>query len=544
MSASNKDWWRGATIYQVYPRSYRDTNGDGVGDIPGITEKLPHIASLGVDAIWISPIMKSPMKDHGYDVSDYQDIDPLFGTLDDFKTMLDRAHELGLKVITDMIYSHTSDEHPWFKESRSSRDNPKADWYVWTDPKEDGNPVNNWISVFGGSSWQFHSERGQYYLHNFLKEQPDLNYHNPEVQDAMLAATRFWLDLGIDGFRLDALNFSIHDKQLRNNPGKPRQEGMKTAQLDFLDPYAMQQHIYDKSQPEMLVYLQRVRALLEEYPGTMALGEIGDDDEVGRAIEYSTDNRIHTCYNFQMIGVEPRNPAALRGIVEHFEGRAGEAWPSWAFSNHDVTRAVSKWSKKFETDPRLAKMLPALVTSLRGTAFIYQGEELGLPETKMEYGDLQDPWAKFLWPKSQGRDGCRTPMPWKSGDPSLGFSDGTARPWLPINPAYNDLAVDVQAKDPESTMSFLKSFLAWRKGEAAMITGDIKFFDTGSDKVLGFTRSKGDKTFACLFNFDEKGASVPLPKGAGNGPVFSWKGHTGAVNDNTVELPAFGFFIS
>lgn len=544
MSASKNDWWRGATIYQVYPRSFKDTNGDGVGDIPGITEKLPHIASLGVDAIWISPIMKSPMKDHGYDVSDYQDIDPLFGTIEDFKAMLDRAHDLGLKVITDMIYSHTSDEHPWFKESRSSRDNAKADWYVWVDPKFDGNPPNNWISVFGGSAWQFHSERGQYYLHNFLREQPDLNYHNPEVQDAMLAATRFWLDLGIDGFRLDALNFAIHDKQLRDNPGRPRKDGMRTAQLDFLDPYAMQLHIYDKSQPEMLDYLKRVRNLLEEYPGTMALGEIGDDDEVGRAIEYSSGGRIHTCYNFQLIGVDPKNVKAFRDVVETYEGRAGEAWPSWAFSNHDVTRAVSKWAGKFKTDGRLAKMLPALLTSLRGTTFIYQGEELGLPETQMEFADLQDPWAKFLWPKSQGRDGCRTPMAWDSTSPSLGFSDGTAKPWLPVNPAYRELAADMQAKDPASTMAFLKSFLSWRKANEAMVTGDIRFFDTGSENVVGFTRTAGEKSFTCLFNFDEKGVSVPLPQGAGNGPVFVWQGRTGAVNDNRVELPAFGFFIS
>lgn len=541
----SKHWWRGATIYQIYPRSYRDTNGDGVGDIPGITEKLPHIASLGVDAIWISPIMKSPMKDFGYDVSNYQEIDPLFGTLDDFKVMLDTAHSLGLKIIIDMIYSHTSNEHAWFKESRTSRDNPKADWYVWANPKDDGSPPNNWLSVFGGSSWSYDTWRGQYYLHNFLKEQPDLNYHNPEVREAMLAATRFWLDLGVDGFRLDAINYSVHDLELRDNPVRPIVPGVKSTQLSFIDPYSMQWHKYDKSRPEMLDFLKRIRKLLEEYPDRMALGEIGDDDEVGRAIEYSSGgDKLHTCYNFSLVNLTPKSAHDFRDTIEAFEKKSTEAWPSWAFSNHDVTRAVSRWAGDFATDPKVAKLLPALLTSLRGTAFIYQGEEFGLPDTVVSYDDIQDPWGRYLYPKWQGRDGCRTPMPWKSDARHAGFSDGENRPWLPINESHRPLAADVQEEDPESTLAFVRKFLAWRKGEDAMIHGTIRFFDTGSENVLGFTRTSGDETFTCLFNLTQDDAVVPLPPGAGNGPVFVWGDQTGTSDGKQVSLTGFGFFIS
>ena len=544
MAVSN-DWWRGATIYQIYPRSYRDSNSDGVGDLPGITEKLSYIASLGVDAIWISPFMKSPMKDFGYDVSDYCDVDPLFGTLDDFKIMLDKAHGLNLKIIVDMIFSHTSDQHAWFQESRKSRDNAKSEWYVWADPREDGSPPNNWVSVFGGSSWQYDSWRGQYYMHNFLKEQPDLNYLNPEVQDAMLGVMKFWLDLGVDGFRLDAINYCFHDRQLRNNPPRPVVAGAHATQLDFVDPYSMQWHQFDKSQPEMLDYLRRIRTLLDQYPGTMALGEIGDDDEVGRAIEYSGDgDKLHTCYNFTMINTPARSARAFRTSIEAFESKSNEAWPSWAFSNHDVVRAVSRWAGKFSTDPVIAKMLVAVLTSLRGTAFLYQGEELGLPDTIVAYNDIQDPWGKYLYPKWQGRDGCRTPMAWDASQPHLGFSDGDLKPWLPINESYAPITVASQETDSNSTLNFTRAFLAWRKTAGAMVTGEISFFDIGLENVLGFTRMSGDVTHHCLFNFTGEELRVLNPARCETQPVFEWPGQTGACVDGHIVLPPFGFFIS
>ena len=538
-----QEWWRGGVIYQIYPRSFKDTNGDGIGDIKGITEKLPYVASLGVDAIWISPFMASPQKDFGYDVSDYCAVDPMFGTMDDFKVMLKTAHDLNIKIIIDLIYSHTSDQHPWFQESRKTRDNPKADWYVWADPKPDGTPPTNWLSVFGGSSWQYDSWRGQYYLHNFLREQPDLNFHNPDVQQALLDATKFWLDLGVDGLRLDAINFAVHDKQLRDNPPRLMSEQGKATQLDFLDPYSMQWHKFDKSQPEMLEFLKKVRALLNQYPNTMALGEVGDDDEIGRAIEYSSGgDKLHTCYNFSLCGANPNNVSAIREAVEVFHARAKDsAWPAWAFSNHDLIRAVSRWSGgKFQTDPKIAKLLIALITSFRGSPFIYQGEELGLPDTQVAFDDIQDPWGKYLYPKWQGRDGCRTPMPWGGNNPMMGFSEEGSKPWLPVNPNYNDLTPEKQERDPYSTLSFTRAFLKWRKENPVMIEGDISFFETNISGVIGFIRgSDGAQKRTCMFNMTDRPQELKISGEL----VFEWKDVTGTIENGIAKFPSFSFVI-
>jgi alpha-glucosidase len=288
--APNSGWWRSGVVYQIYPRSYQDSNGDGIGDLAGITRRLDHIARLGADAVWLSPIFTSPMKDFGYDVSDYNDIDPMFGTLADFRALVDRAHELGLKVIIDQVLSHSSDQHPWFQESRQSRDlhvNPKADWYVWADAKDDGNPPNNWLSVFGGSSWQWDTRRRQYYLHNFLASQPDLNFHNPQVQDALLASVKFWLDFGVDGYRLDAINFCFHDAELRSNPGAGMPDGSNPT-VAASNPYAWQHHVYDRSRPDALGFLERLRVLTDQYPDTMMVGEIGDESGMAMVAQYSS----------------------------------------------------------------------------------------------------------------------------------------------------------------------------------------------------------------------------------------------------------------
>lgn len=542
MTAS-KDWWRGAVIYQVYPRSFKDTNGDGIGDLKGIAEKLDYIAGLGVDAVWISPFLKSPMKDFGYDVSDYRDVDPLFGTLEDFRALLDKAHRLNLKIIMDMVFSHTSDQHPWFIESHQSRDNPKADWYVWADPKEDGTPPNNWVSVFGGSSWQYDSWRGQYYLHNFLTSQPDLNVHNADVQKEILDTMKFWLEFGIDGFRLDAINFSMHDRSLKDNPARPIVDGAKATQLDFPDPYSMQWHKYDKSQPEMLPFLERMRALVDQYPGTMLLGEVGDDDEVGCAIEYSSPGRLHTCYNFSLIGAKPKSAEGIRNAVQTYQSRAqGKAWPSWAFSNHDVVRAVSRWSEPYGHDPRVAKLLIAMTGCLRGSAFLYQGEELGLPETRVEFADIQDPWGKYLYPKWQGRDGCRTPMPWLADAPDFGFSNGKSRSWLPVNDGYARLAADRQQTDSHSTLNFTRAFLAWRRTVPALIDGDLEFIETETEQVLGFRRAKGDQIVYAFFNTQDSPCRLQM-NGLSGVSAFQWEGQSATVQGEAVELSSFGFFI-
>lgn len=508
---NENEWWRGAVLYQIYPRSFCDTNGDGVGDLKGIAEKLDYVASLGVEGIWISPFFKSPMKDYGYDVSDYRDVDPLFGTLEDFRALLEKAHKLGLKIILDLVLSHTSDQHPWFN------DPAKKDWYVWADAETEGTPPNNWVSVFGGPAWTWHEGYKQYYLHNFLKEQPDLNFHNPAVQAEALDIARFWLDMDVDGLRLDVVNFYFHDPLLQNNP--PRTVGTAFAtQFEGEDPYSAQQHIFDKSRPENIGFLRCLRALTDEYEDRFMVGEIGDDRPYARAAEYTAagENLLHTSYNTHLMGGTHKalTPALIREPFETLAAQPGEGWPSWAFSNHDVVRAVSRWHKGkdgFSADPRLAKMLIALLGSLRGTMFLYQGEELGLPEARLDFNDLRDPWGKHLWPAWQGRDGCRTPMPWTDG--AYGdFSD--TKPWLPVSPAHLPLNAAAQDKDQNSVLNFTRRFLKWRKDQKPLVLGDLTFSDA-PEGLLAFTRSLENERISCLFNLtkDQRPSPETLKKG-------------------------------
>lgn len=508
--SDGSEWWRSAVIYQIYPRSFQDTNADGIGDLPGITSRLEYIAGLGVDGIWISPFFPSPMKDFGYDVSDYRNVDPVFGTLKDFKTLLENAHSRQLKVIIDLVLSHTSDRHPWFLQSRTDKSNSKADWYVWADPKAgpDGTrlPPNNWVSVFGGGAWTFDETRGQYYLHNFLPEQPDLNYHNPEVQQEALDIARFWLDLGVDGFRLDTVNFYFHDRLLRDNP--PRTEGVTYAtQLEADVPYSRQQHIYDKSRPENLEFIERLRALMDEYPGTFTIGEIGDDHPYRLAHIYTSgDKRLHCTYNTHMMSgtVKKLTEDMIREPVEEFYSAHDPAspdpgWPGWAFSNHDVVRAASRWYKPYRHDPACSKMLLALLLCLPGTVFVYQGEELGLPEAEIPFDRLQDPWAKQTWPVWQGRDGCRTPLPWTETQ-QCGFSK--AAPWLPIPENHKNLAVSVQENDPSSTLNAFRKYMEWRKSRRKNWNqGRTAFIATGNPHILHIAREyNGSGKTDCLFN--------------------------------------------
>ncbi|MCB1650920.1 MAG: alpha glucosidase [Alphaproteobacteria bacterium] len=492
------NWWKGAVFYQIYPRSFFDSNGDGIGDLPGITQRLEHIAALGVEGVWICPFFTSPMKDFGYDVADYRAVDPLFGTLEDFRNLLGKAHDLGLRVIIDLVLSHTSDQHPWFTD--------KPEYYVWADAKPDlfGErvPPNNWVSVFGGSAWEWDEARGQYYLHNFLKEQPDLNFHNPDVQDEMLGVVRYWLEFGVDGFRLDVANFYFHDAELRDNP--PRDAALGSAtQFEGDDPYSAQAHIYDKSRPENLAFLRRLRGLMDEYPGTFTLGELGDDDFFARAAEYTGDGLLNTVYSPQLASGQHKDLTAdmIRTPFEDLAEYPDGGWPSWAFSNHDVVRAASRWHADgdgFSHDPRCSKMLIALLGALRGSVFLYQGEELGLPEAKLAYEDLQDPWGKHLWPRWQGRDGCRTPLPWDGAQPYGGFSSG--KPWLPMAQTHLPLSVAVQEDDKHSTLHFTRRYLKWRHGQAALRLGDLVFHDTDDVHVLHFTRRYKNEAIACVFN--------------------------------------------
>ncbi|WP_029062214.1 alpha-glucosidase family protein [Labrenzia sp. DG1229] len=499
------DWWRGAVIYQIYPRSFNDSNGDGIGDLNGVTERMDYIASLGVDAIWLSPFFTSPMDDFGYDVSDYEDVDPMFGTLADFDRMTKAAHERGLKVMIDLVISHTSDQHPWFKESRSSKDNSKADWFVWADAKPDGTPPNNWLSLFGGPAWEWDSRRCQYYMHNFLASQPDLNFHNGDVQDAVLDVARFWLDRGVDGFRLDTVNFYFHDADLRDNP--PLSAGEAPSTVDPTNPYGFQDHLYDKTRPENLVFLERFRALLDKYPGSTSVGEIGAD---GQAVELTAayteaDKRIHMAYSFDLL--TPQHSASyVRRIVEDMNAEIGSGWASWALSNHDVKRVATRWGEGKDVS-RFAPLVTALCASLRGTPCLYQGEELGLTQADVPFEKLQDPYGIRFWPEYKGRDGCRTPMPWVKDNANAGFSE--VEPWLPVAPEHLALAAFEQDKDEASTLCRNRAFFNWRQNKTALKKGDMVFLES-SDETLVFTRSYRNEMILCAFNLADEKVTITL----------------------------------
>ncbi len=548
--APNNEWWRSGVIYQIYPRSWQDSNGDGIGDLPGITRRLEHVAKLGADAIWLSPIFKSPMKDFGYDVSDYNDIDPMFGTLADFKALVDRAHALGLKVIIDQVLSHCSDQHPWFKESRSSRDNPKADWFVWADAKDDGTPPNNWLSVFGGSSWQWDTRRRQYYLHNFLASQPDLNFHNPEVQDALLASVKFWLDFGVDGYRLDAINFCFHDAELRDNPGIGEPDASNPT-VASTNPYAWQKHIHDRSRPDALGFLQRIRALVDQYPDTTMVGEIGDESGMLMVAQYTADfDKLHMGYCFDLLAPDG-SATYVRGVIAKFEGvapTADKGWACWALSNHDCVRFASRWNTGFDaqTQTAMVRAAAALQLSLRGSVCIYQGDELGLPEAVIAFEDLQDPYGITMWPDFKGRDGCRTPFPWESSAKDLGFSpaDASVKPWLPVSPDHQALAVDRQEADADSTLNAYRRLLAWRKTQPALLKGSLAL--VGEDaQVLAFVREHAGERVLCAFNLSPTTAAFPLDATMAVADVLSDSGARGATLDGTtVAFEPFGVFFA
>ncbi|MDO4636716.1 MAG: alpha-glucosidase family protein [Lautropia sp.] len=513
--APNDEWWRGGVLYQIYPRSFQDSRGSGIGDLNGITQRLDYVAALGVDGIWLSPFFQSPMQDFGYDISDYRAVDPIFGTLDDFKALLARAHQLGLKVIIDQVLSHTSDQHPWFIDSRQSNKQAKADWYVWADAKPDGSPPNNWQSVFGGSAWRWDTRRMQYYLHNFLPSQPDLNLHNRKVQDALLADMRFWLELGVDGFRLDTVNFYFHNQSLKDNPPRNRR-GKRDPGTDIINPYTWQSHVYDKTQPENLAFLKRLRALLDLFPNTTTVGEVGDEHALEVIAQYTADgDKLHMAYSFDLL-----NERHTADYLHHVFGRFGrivkDGWPSWAISNHDCQRVRTRWAGQKGGDA-LARLAAALQMTLRGSPCIYQGDELGLPEAELTFEQLQDPYGIRMWPEFKGRDGCRTPFPWKKRGPHAGFSSAP-QTWLPIPAEHRALAVDQQVRDPKSMLNFYRHLLAWRKTHPALLTGRLKLLPANR-QLIAFERRLSNDALLCVFNFSAKPARLPLPRGWANAMV-------------------------
>ncbi len=495
LGSNDVPWWKGALIYQIYPRSFQDTNGDGIGDLPGITQRLDYIASLGVSCIWISPFFTSPMADYGYDVADFCDVDPIFGTLADFDTLIEKAHAVGLKVIIDQVYSHTSDKHEWFNESRTSRTNAKSDWYVWADAKADGTPPNNWQSVFGMGAWQWDARRGQYYLHNFLVEQPDLNLHNPVVQDAILDVTQFWVDRGVDGFRIDALNFAMHDKALRDNPVETEFKRPPTRPFDF------QRHEMSMSQPELLPFIERIGNVIRNAgAGKFTVAEVGGPRPLAEMKSFTQGNkRLNSAYAFDYLYADQITAELVRKTQNEWPGTTGEGWPSWAFENHDAPRAVSRW-KGSNPPQQYSKLLALLLAGLRGTGFIYYGGELGLEQGTIDFEDLKDPEAISNWPETLGRDGARTPMPWDSKTNGYaGFSD--AKPWLPLQDKHAVASVASQSQDPESVLNFTKKVITLRNSCAILRQGNIGFPSHG--ELLVFDRTHGGQSRRCVFNLGD-----------------------------------------
>lgn len=543
-------WWQGATLYQIYPRSFLDSNGDGIGDLAGITERLPYVASLGVDGVWLSPFFLSPMRDFGYDVTDHLQVDPIFGTLEDFDALIQRAHGLGLKVVIDQVWSHTAAEHAWFQESRQSRDNLKADWYVWADARPDGSPPNNWLSWMGGPAWRWEPRRKQYHLHHFLPQMPDLNFHCPAVQDAVLDIARFWLDRGVDGFRLDTANLYAHDLLLRDNPPAPADQRGDS-------PVMMQQHRYTMNQPESLAFLRRVRTLMDTYGDRMTVGEIGGADALGMMLAYTCGSQaLHTAYSFAFLGDRPDAQAVARQLQPwgpSVEPGHAAGWPSWAFSNHDAPRVASRWGGKgatafsfggeagggmvsdTDTDtgtgtrqspdaqpPRDGSQRfdpltwMALLLALRGTVFIYQGEELGLTQATVAFDDLQDPFGLANWPLNPGRDGCRTPMPWAMAAPNAGFS--MARPWLPVDPAHAACAVDRQEAQGDSMLHHTRTLLRLRRSHLALRTGQCHVLHASGDVLVlrrGDADSDPDGAVLAVFNLGSSEAPWPTDLSTG-----------------------------
>ncbi len=517
LSHRDPDWWPGPVIYKIYPRSFQDSNDDGVGDLTGITDRLPYLARLGVDGIWISPFFRSPMLDFGHYITDHRDVDPLFGDLRDFEVLVARAHDLELKILIDLVLNHASDRHPWFAESRKSRDGDRSDRYVWADPGTDGTPPNKRLSVFGGSAWGWDGGRMQYYPHNFLCEQPDLNFHNPSVQPEVSDIARFWLERGVDGFRLDTVSYHFHDRDLRDNPAlAPDLRSDSTAPT--VNPYNWQSHIYDRNHPENIDFPHRFRSLLNEYPGAASVGEVGDSQWGTRLQAECTSggDGLHTCYSSDLPADEVPTGNRISEVLEGFGSHSLGGWPCWAFSNHDAMRHATRWSLPA---PAL-RTYAALLLCLPGAVCLYQGEEIGLTEADIVFEDLRDPYGIRFWPEFKGRDGSGTPMVWSREAPEGGFSN--VMPWLPVPHGHLDNAVSKREADGDSILGFYRAMLLYRSRNPALVKGGVRVHDA-REGYLSLIRELDGWSVFCAFNLSGEQQEIVLPEGQWipDGPIHS-----------------------
>jgi glycosidase len=502
-------WWKTGVVYQVYPRSFQDSNGDGVGDLPGIASRLDHLVTLGVDALWISPFYRSPMKDFGYDVADYTDVDAIFGKLADFDALVAAAHERGLKVIIDWVPNHSSDQHPWFQASRSARTDPKRDWYTWRDPKPDGSPPNNWLSVFGGPAWTLDPRTGQYYLHSFLPEQPDLNWRNRHLRRAMLETLRFWLDRDVDGFRIDVAHYVMKDPLLRDNPL------IEAGAYQFhksMGEYDSQLHVHDRNHRDVHEVYREIRELLDAYSSIHPRTSVGEvhlfNLEKWAAFYGDELDELHMPFNFTLIR-EPWDAAALRRVVDAIEAALPPgAWPNWVLGNHDEPRIATR------VGPAAARSAMLLLLTLRGTPTLYYGDELGMVDVAIPESLAQDPWGKRVPGRGLGRDPERTPMQWDGG-PNAGFTAPGVSPWLPLAADAAARNVAAQQERPESMLSLTRRLLAVRRRRASLHRGSYRPIDGTPEGVFAFVRAHDDDRVIVAVNFQDRPAAVELPPGTG-----------------------------
>ncbi len=526
VSAQPDHWWQTGVIYQIYPRSFMDSNGDGVGDLAGVTQKLNYLTWLGVDAVWLSPIYPSPMADFGYDVADYTGVHPLFGTLADFDRLLAEAHGRGLKLILDFVPNHTSDEHPWFVASRSSRDNPKRDWYIWRDPALDGGPPNNWLGMFGGDAWVYDETTEQYYLHLFDKKQPDLNWRNPEVRAAMYDALRFWLDRGVDGFRVDVIWLMVKDALFRDNPANPDWRPGDS-------PGNRQIKLYVEDRPEVHEVVREMRATLDSY----GLGERVLIGEIYLPLPrlmtyYGADGRLDEChlpFNFSLLEM-PWDARAVRQTIEEYEAELPHgAWPNWVLGNHDKTRIASR------VGPAQARVAQMLLLTLRGTPTCYYGDELGVRDVPIPHELAHDPQERLS--PGQGRDPERTPMQWDAS-PHAGFS--TAQPWLPVAADYRDVNVAAERDDPHAMLTLVRRLLELRRATPALTVGTVRTLDTGQPDTLAYVREADGRRVLVVLNFGATPYTLDLGHVAASGTVLVATGldRAGAVDLARLSLEA------
>ena len=546
-NASQSPWWKHAVIYEIYPRSFQDTNGDGIGDINGITSRLDYLKQLGINAIWITPVYPSPQVDFGYDISNYEAIDPQFGTMADFDRLVREAKRRGIRVIMDFVINHTSDQHPWFLASRSSRTNPKRDWYIWRDGKN-GGPPNNWLSWFGHSAWTLDPTTNQYYYHYFYPQQPDLNWRNPQVQKAMFDVVRFWLNHGAAGFRIDAVSRLFEDSNLHDDPILPGTNAYGDPNIE---------HKYTDNLPEVHDVLRELRRIVDGYLGSPVLISEADEPSIAELTKMYGAHRdeIQLPMDFQIADVNRLSAPTFRKLLDEVETNSAGGWPEYFFSNHDQPRQWDRYGDGVQND-QIAKLMAALLLTPRATPQMYYGEELGMrttPPARKE--DVKDPIGKIGWPKEKGRDGERTPMQWNSSQ-NAGFSTA-AKPWLPVPPSAAKYNVTAEEKDPNSILSFYKRLLALRHSQSALLNGDYVDLNRDDPDVLSFLRKnpgKGDSIVVALnmsaqtksiaFDLSQKGIRsamasplliAPEPKNLRKPP---------AVPLNHVILPPFAVFIA